>query len=103
MQPTPILEALTRLLGSLQAGVVHFQNGEDQAGLACIFDSLDDMEHLLDLCRSLGEPAIPPEKGMRALQKLDDLLQNRDITGLTDYLEDTVCPAVQSLTGECDE
>lgn len=103
MQPTPILKVLTRLLGSLQTGVVHFQNGEDQAGLTCIFDSLDDTEHLLDLCRSFGNPAISPEKGLRTLQKLDDLLQNRDITGLTDYLEDTVCPALQLLTGECDE
>lgn len=103
MTQRPIRDAERRLETSLASCAAHFRRLEDAEGLEALAAGTDDAEHLLDLCRAMGEPAFSAEKALALLRGVRELLANRDIAGLTDYLEYHVCPSLNALAGKGEE
>ncbi|MVB09689.1 hypothetical protein CAFE_03540 [Caprobacter fermentans] len=89
MQPKPEKK---RLLKFLEAAVGHFRVGEDNEGMDSFLNAMEELEHAVETDRLSREPQIDLNRLLLPLQRLYLSMRNRDITGLTDLLEDTLIP-----------
>lgn len=95
-----IRDAERRLEESLASCAAHFRRMEDAEGLEALTAGAQDLQHLLDLCRAVGEPAFSAREALVLLREVRGLVANRDITGLADVLEYRVCPVLNALAGK---
>lgn len=89
-----------RFYHSLRGGIDSFREGEDQNGLDCFLESMDDLENLLEMDRILGTEVIKLERILPVLQELECRIKNQDIVGMTDLMEFTLYPMIKELAGE---
>ncbi len=85
-----------RLLRAWQASVFFFRRGEDLSGLAALLGGLEDFECILDLIGCTGEAALVPGGVLPACRSLLACVQSGDVTSLTDLLEFSMIPLLQS-------
>lgn len=92
-------EILARLQNALDSSVGLFREGTDHAGLDELLHSVEDLEIVLDAYP--GEASLPIDAILPAYRKLLEYMWNRDITGMTDLLEFTICPLWMEQAGRC--
>ncbi len=90
----------TRFDNSLFLTIEEFRKGKDHQGLDGLFNSMDDLECLLEINRSFGAQKMKLDGLLPILQELCERIKNKDIVGMTDLLEFTLYPMVKELTGE---
>lgn len=90
-----------RFQNSLRSAVAHFRYGEDQAGIDALYDSLDDLECVMDLCKGADLPRL--EKMLPAVRRLLACIENSDAGGLVDLLEFSILPITKEWGGGCQE
>ncbi len=81
-----------RLQEFLLAAVSHFRRGEDTKGLENFLGAVDSLEYLVETDQNAQEPQIDLDLLLPAMRGLYFYMQNQDITGIADMLEDTVYP-----------
>lgn len=82
---------------------MHFELGEDQAGLDDLHGVYDDLESAAGFCRD-RDGELPESDGvLPALRTVLSCIGNRDIAGLTDALESAVYPLAEKWIEGCGE
>ncbi len=92
-----------RLLRTLRSAAVHFELGEDQAGLDDLHGVYDDLESAAGFCRERNGELPEPAGMLPALQTVLSCIDHRDIAGLTDALESAVYPLAEKWIEGCGE
>lgn len=78
-----------------QTAAERFRKGEDAAGLECFLTATAELESLVEADQILPRPRIGLDRLLPAVRQLHFYMQNQDITGIADFLEDTICPMTQ--------
>lgn len=73
----------------LRAAIGHFRNGEDILGIEDFLSGMDELKRVVEKDRNSQQPKIDMNQLLSAMRKLYFFIQNQDITGITDLLEDT--------------
>lgn len=90
-----------RLPELLHAAVRHFRSGEDTAGMEDFISAVNELESAAE-----ADPKSRPfwmNELLPALRELFFVMQNHDITGLTDWLEYTAAPMAEKWQEGCGE
>lgn len=88
---------------SLQAAVDHFRIGKDIEGMEDFSGALEELEHWAESDKILQQPQIDLHQLLPALRELHLYMKNQDMTGITDFLEDTFIPLTREILKGCDE
>lgn len=94
---------ITRIRDSLQTTITQFRKGEDIAGMENLLTVESELEHLVETDRNLKQPQIDLNQLIPTLKQLNLYIQNKDITGIADLLEDSFCPLTEELLKGCGE
>jgi hypothetical protein len=100
MQPKPEKK---RLQEFWEAAVEHFRIGEDNEGMDSFMNAIEELEHAVETDRLSQQPEIDLNRLLPPLQRLYFSMRNRDITGLTDLLEDALIPLTSEWRKGCGE
>lgn len=77
---------------SFQTAAEQFRKCEDAAGLEVLLTAAAELENLVVADQNSPRPRIDLDRLLPAVRQLYFYMQNQDITGLADFLEDTICP-----------
>lgn len=82
-----------RLPELLRVAVRRFRSGEDAKGIENLMKALDELEAAVEADQEPRQ--FRTDKLLPALRELYFYMQNRDIAGLTDWLEYTAAPMAE--------
>ena len=91
-----------RLKDMLRASVESFQNGEDLGGIEILLSAVDALESIVETDNNLQNPRIELRSLLPALRELYFFIQNQDISGIVDFLQDTLSPIIEAWIKGCD-
>lgn len=94
---TPLNKTCIRFRNSLLTSIRHFRQGEDNPGLDCFLNCIDDLKSLIELQVYHGEPNIDLKQIVQIFQRMYICMQNQDIIGLTDVLEYSLYPEFEKV------
>lgn len=100
-EPTPLRAQSKRLRNFLQTAVAQFQIGDDAAGIENLLAAAAELENLVEADRNSQRPQIDLRRLLPAVRKLHFYIQNQDIAGISDLLEDTFCPLTEEWLKGC--
>ncbi len=89
-------ERTEHLLDALEAASLQLRGGEDAAGIESILHAIAELEDLVETDQNTMQPHIDLAALLPAVRMLHFYIQNKDIAGIADFLQDTLCP----LTGQ---
>ncbi|MEA5038657.1 MAG: hypothetical protein VB086_02345 [Clostridiaceae bacterium] len=81
-----------RIYGVLQTAAEQFRIGEDAAGIKNLLTAAAKLETVIEADQRSQRPRIDLERLLPALKTLLFYMQNQDIAGITDLLEDVLLP-----------
>lgn len=84
------------LNGLLKKASAQLRGGEDAEGIKSLLYAMAETENLVENDRQSMMPRIDLAALLPVIKTLYFYLQNKDIAGIADFLEDTLCP----LTGQ---
>lgn len=90
------------LQGLLQTSIEQFQKGEDVAGIESLLCAMDEMENAVECDQNMQQPRIDLSLLLLAMKKLYFYIQNQDIAGIVDLLNDTFFPLTEEWLKGCD-
>ncbi|HEX3026579.1 MAG TPA: hypothetical protein VHR42_05065 [Clostridia bacterium] len=85
----------------LHAAVRQFRSGEDAAGMEDLRKAVDELEAAVEADQESLQFSM--DKLLPALRELYGYMQNRDIAGLTDWLEYTAATMPEECPEGCGE
>ena len=85
----------------LQATANHFRSGDDTAGIKGLLSAAAELERLVVADRNLRQPQIDLNRLLLSLRKLYFYIHNQDITGISDFLEDSLYPLMAEWQKGC--
>lgn len=91
-EPASLWKQSRRLQDFLQAAVGHFRSGEDTEGIESLLNAEEELESLVESDQHSQQPQIDLNRLLPAVRQLCFYMQNQDITGIADLLEDTFLP-----------
>lgn len=97
--PEPKAEHLP---GLLREAVSKFRSGEDAAGIESLFSAMKELENAVEAEKNSLRFQIAVARLLPVMRKLRVYLQNQDIAGIADLLEDALCPAVEESGKGCE-
>jgi hypothetical protein len=90
-----------RFLNLLQTAAGQFRSGEDAEGIDNMLTAAAELETLVETDQSSRQSQIALSRLLPAMRKLYFYIQNQDITGIADFLEDTFCPLTEEWLKGC--
>ena len=90
-----------RLLDLLQTTAQLFRSGEDTMGIEGLITAAAELEILTETDRYSRRPQINMSRLLPSLKKLCFYIHNQDITGIADFLEDSLCPLTEQWLRGC--
>lgn len=103
MKETTTLKASNkRLQKSLCAAVEHFRVGGDIKGLKYFLSAMGELEQMIEIDQNAQEAQINLNQLLPTMRRLFFYMQNQDIIGITDFLEDTFYPLTKEWLKGCD-
>ncbi|WP_283610658.1 hypothetical protein [Faecalispora anaeroviscerum] len=94
MEQTPFQKKNELLQELLRAAIEHFRNGEDILGMESFLRGIDELERVVEIDQNSQQPKIEMKQLLPAMRELYFYVQNQDLTGIADLLEDTVFPLI---------
>jgi len=91
-----------RLQDLSRAAIDQFRRGEDAAGAESLLWAVDQLEKIVENESYSQEPRIDLSRLLPVLRRLYFYIQNQDITGITDLLDDTFYPLTNEWLKGCD-
>jgi hypothetical protein len=92
MEPTLHKGRKEPLQEFLRTAIGHFRNGEDATGMEDFLSGMDELKRMVENDWNSQRPNIDMNQLLPATRKLYFFIQNQDITGIADLLEDTLVP-----------
>ncbi|HEX2926720.1 MAG TPA: hypothetical protein VHP38_10790 [Ruminiclostridium sp.] len=89
-----------RLQNSLLSSIGYFRRCEDSSGLESFLNSIQDIEILLNPGIAYVIPGFILDNIRKSLRHICGLMENQDITGLTDVVEFELYPLVKDILEE---
>lgn len=87
-----------RLPELLQAAAECFSGGDDRTGLENLLTAVEKLEKTVETDQHSLQPKIDILSLIPIMKDLYYYMRCRDITGITDLLEDTLCPTAENWT-----
>lgn len=81
-----------RLRGFLQTASKPLRNGEDAEGIDGLLSAVSELEKLVENDQNSLQPRIDLDQLLPAVRTLCFYIQNQDIAGIADLLEDVLTP-----------
>ena len=91
LEQLPTAPQSERLLELLRTSAELFCVGEDLLGIDSLAKAAASMRSLVEADRKSHRPQLDLSMILPPLRTLYSYIHNQDITGVTDYLEDTFC------------
>ena len=101
--PASLRAQSKRLLNFLQTAVEKFRNGEDAPGIDSLQTAVAELENLVEIDQSSQRPQVDMSRLLPAVKRLYFYIQNQDITGIADLLEDVFYPLTEELFKGCED
>lgn len=76
----------------LQTASTQLRNGEDAEGIEGLLSAVSELEKLVDNDQNSLKPRIDLDRLLPAVKRLYFYIQNQDIAGIADLLEDVFYP-----------
>lgn len=80
------------LNGLLKKASAQLRRGEDDEGIKSLLYAIAETEKLVENDQNAMQPHIDLAALLPAVKLLYFYIQNKDIAGIADFLEDTLCP-----------
>ena len=90
-----------RLLGFLQTTSAQLRGGEDAEGIESLLSALSELEKLVENDQNSPQSQIDLINLLPVVRTLCFYIQNKDIAGIADLLEDTFCPLTEQWLRGC--
>lgn len=93
---------IKRFQSFLRTSIEQFRNGEDQDGFENLLKGLNELESTVKIDRNSKSHKVNVSQLLAIMRKLYFLIQNQDIAGVTDLLEDRCYPLTEEWLKGCD-
>mgnify|MGYP000843909849 CR=1 FL=1 len=87
----------------LRASIEQFRNGEDQDGFENLLKGLNELESAVKIGKNTKSHKANVSQLLAIMRKLYLLIQNQDIPGVIDLLENRCYPLTEEWLKECDD
>lgn len=94
---------IKRFQSFLRTSIEQFRNGEDQDGFENLLKGLNDLESAVKIDRNTKLYKINGSQLLAIMRKLYFLIQNQDISGVINLLENRCYPLTEKWLKGCDD
>lgn len=89
-----------QLLIRFQTASQQLRRGEDLAGIDSLLLAMDELEHWAASAQTAQLPQIDLSRLLSLVRAMNRSVQNQDISGIADLLEDGFCPLIDAWLRE---